>query len=112
MVWWHLLLIAVEIYLLLTLASAIAAQVAQWRLLRGGAFLAAEQARLARLRELLERHAPLWPGEPRLGRYGEVDQRAGAHLAGLRAAAEQGAAHMAALAGYAPRALTWVEVIT
>jgi len=83
--WLHVLIVAVDVYLLISLGPWIALQVVEW-LLRGAARSAEVVGmRLRQLQEGLREQALVWSDPPRPGRYQEPDRLGQEGLASLRA---------------------------
>lgn len=81
---WRILVLAVDLYLLATLGAWVALRFVYWLILRGGRFPDQETERLARLIEGERQQSPLWPQTPRPGRYAQPDQEGQQSLQSLR----------------------------
>lgn len=100
MLFWRMLVLVVDLYLLATVGAWIALRFVQWLILRGGRFPEAEAERLARLMEGERRQAPLWPQTPRPGRYAQPDQEGQRNLWSLRETIGEAQALLDGLMGY------------
>ena len=76
MQWWQIALVLIDLYLLLSLAPAIAAQILIYVLQRHGPFMEVEEEHLQSLVSTLRRQQAYWPSEPRAGLYQEMDEQA------------------------------------
>ena len=102
MTWWLWIIVAIAVYLLVTMTPWILLQVAVWRLRRERPYLAAEKEQLEGLKEAEAEHAARWPERPRPGRYEPVDRVAIDHLVRLRIIISQSNDLWPALAGFEP----------
>jgi hypothetical protein len=109
--WWHVLVTAFNLYLLLSLGPWIALQILQAMLLRPGPFLAAEAERLKGLREAVVTHDRIWPERPRQGRYQQPDTLAHECLGRLRTAIRETKRLWPALAAFSAVQPRFVDVL-
>jgi hypothetical protein len=110
--WWYIPLIVIEVYLLLSLGPAVAAQFLMWALLRAGSLGLAEEAHLAHLRAVLAERAQAWPPQIRPGRYAETDQLAHGHLGAAQLSLQRVHNRLVELSEIHLRSLTPVDAFT
>ena len=112
MKWWHILVILLDSYLLLSLGPWIVLQMLDWLMGRSGRPLAEEGERLRELSEMEQEQRQSWPQKPRPGRYEEPDRLALESLAALHVLIAEAEQLWPLVAGYSPPALSLVNVLT
>lgn len=111
MTWWLWIVVAVAVYLLVTMTPWILYQIVVWRLRRRRPLLAAETQQLERLKEAKAKHAERWPERPRPGRYEPVDRVALDHLVRLRIIISQADDLWPAVASFEPEQPSPLQVL-
>ena len=111
MSWWLWIIVALAVYLLLSMTPWIVLQLAIWRIRRRLPFMAEETRQIERLMAVEAEHAERWPERPRPGRYQQVDRRALEQLVRMRVIISQANDLWPAVADYCPDQLNPLQML-
>ena len=111
MKWWHVLVILLDSYLLLSLGPWIALQMLDWLMGRSRWLLIGE-GRLRELSEMEQEQRRSWPQKPRPGRYEEPDRVALESLATLQSLIAEAGRLWPLVGSYSLPVLSFVDVLS
>jgi len=109
-IWLRVLVLALDIYLLASVAPWLLLAIVEWRLQRSADAPAESDRRLSRLQAAAHEEAAAWPDTPRPGRYEDLDRRAQEQLTRLHDLLAQAASLRPVLFAYRPAHLTPLQV--